>query len=112
MASDAGSPPQVLSKEDDKDNEDDLPTETVEEVVVVTPGPPIKKSKMTESSSSSKSRPPRFGVNRNADQAEEKVVASSQYTFPNKATFSGTVSSGSSSSSHFKHKYVLKEPRV
>lgn len=97
------------SKKDDTDTEDDSPIENVATEVVVTPGPPKKMLKMTQPSGSSSSKPkPRFAASKFAEQAEEKTAASSQYTFPNKATFSGTVSSGSSSSSHFKHKYVFQ----
>ena len=93
------------SKEADNETEDDSQPEPV--AVVVTPGPPKKMSKMTQPTESSSSKPrSRFAASKFAEQAEEKTAASSQYTFPNKATFSGTVSSGSSSSSHFKHKYV------
>ena len=85
-----------------------------DEDVNATP-PPNKVSKMAETElaadakTSSKPRQ-RFAPSKLESDREENLkhhpttTTAAQYTFPNRAAFSGGVGSGSSSSSHFKHK--------
>ena len=84
-----------------------------EEINVATPSPPTKVSKIAEAEVAVETKPlskpkPRFARARaEAEESQRRAPLANAALYANRAVFSGGVGSGSSSSSHFKHRYAV-----